>query len=204
MLQRDYRFWPEVSIFESELNIPLRMQFLIPSNAWEENKHSNILVFFSFSSLKFLPSAHFRSGFWPPLQTSSKPQGSEEFCPISDFAINVLPDLHSTSEDANHFYFQFNGHQSKKSSSHLKKVHCLNGRKLVLINNGVWSIYNLQQGAWGKKILLLSKCFSKMINDIKIPVAATWLVLDCNQEKQKGSIYSPVKKMHLLRELLQL
>lgn len=57
ILERDYKFWPEVSIVEVEFNIPFWVQCLILSNAWEENKHSP----FFFSSSKFLPSAHFRT-----------------------------------------------------------------------------------------------------------------------------------------------
>lgn len=56
-------------------------------------------------------------------------------------------------------------------------------KTLVLINNGTLNSYNLQQGPW-RKTLLLSNYFSKMIHRIKIPITATWAVLDCNQEKK--------------------
>lgn len=55
ILQRDSKFLPKVEV---ELNIPLWVQFSNPSNAWEENKHSHVLLFFS---LKFLPSLHLRT-----------------------------------------------------------------------------------------------------------------------------------------------
>lgn len=86
-----------------------------------------------------------------------------------------------------------NEYQSKKSSSHLKKLHCLNGRKLVLINNGVWNIYNLQQGHWGKT-RLLSNCFSKMINDTKISVTATRVVLGVIRKNKTAPLTHQWKK----------
>lgn len=45
ILQRDSKFLPKVEV---ELNVPLWVQFSNPSNAWEENKHSHVFLFFFF------------------------------------------------------------------------------------------------------------------------------------------------------------
>lgn len=159
----------QVSMFEAEFNIPLWVQFLIPSNACEENKYSKFFPLLKIPAFgSFQDSSDHHSGLHLSLR-------APEFCPISDFIIKVLPDLHSTSEDSNHFYSQLNEQSSAEETLFSpQEITLFKWKKnyLVLINNGACNTYNLQQGPW-RKTLLLSNYFSKMIHRIKIPITAT-------------------------------